>query len=330
MAKDKSTILSGIMPTGIPHIGNYLGAIKQWVDLQQKYRTFIMVADLHAITTPQEPQELRIKTIELAALLIACGINPEISALFLQSHVPAHTELGWIFNTMTPLGELERMTQFKEKRESAGIYAGLLNYPTLQAADILLYQPDLVPVGEDQLQHLELTREIARKFNNRFGKIFTMPMPLPDNIDRIMGLDDPRKKMSKSATNSASYISLLDTPEEIRKKIKDAVTDSGKAIMFAPNEKPAITNLIIIMSAFSNKKIYSEIEEEYKNKGYAEFKSNLAELIIRSLAPIQEKYIDLIKNPDIILNILRKGAHTAEKVANQTLSDVKEKMGFLV
>lgn len=322
------------MPTGTPHIGNYLGAIKQWVTCQnQGDRVFIMIADLHAITTPQKPEELRMRTLELVNLLISCGINPEKSTLFLQSHVPAHPELGWIFNTMTPLGELERMTQFKEKHEGGGVYAGLLNYPTLQAADILLYQPTRVPVGADQLQHLELTRTIARKFNNRFGEIFTVPMPLPDNIDgRIMGLDNPLKKMSKSAASSANYISLLDTSEEIRKKIKNAVTDSGKKIMFAPGQggKPAITNLIVIMSAFSNKEPYAKIEEKYQNKGYAEFKSDLAELIVKSLAPIQETYQKLAENPETTQEILKHGAKRAAKIANKTLRNAKEKMGFVL
>lgn len=335
--KQNDIILSGIMPTGVPHIGNYLGAIRHWVKCQnQGDKVFVMIADLHAITTPQNPEDLQKRTLELAEILIACGIDPNRSTLFLQSHVPAHSELGWIFNTMTPLGELERMTQFKEKRENASVCAGLLNYPTLQAADILLYQPTRVPVGNDQLQHLELTRTIARKFNNRFGETFTLPMPLPDDIDgRIMGLDDPLKKMSKSATNSASYISLLDASEEIRKKIKNAVTDSdfGKKIMFAPGEsgKLAITNLIAIMGAFSDKKPYTEeIEKKYENKGYAEFKNDLAELIVRSLAPIQETYHKLAENHKATVDILKQGAKIAAKAAEKTLNDVKEKMGFVI
>lgn len=329
------------MPTGVPHIGNYLGAIKHWVDLQKEYRVFIMIADLHAITVPQEPRDLYARTLELANILLACGIDPHRSTLFLQSRVSAHPELGWIFNTMTPLGELERMTQFKEKTQKplglshqakANIYAGLLNYPTLQAADILLYQPSAVPIGEDQLQHLELTRELARRFNNRFGETFKIPRALiQKNTARIMGLDDPTKKMSKSAANSANYISLLDTPEEIRKKIKSAVTDSGKKIMFAPGQsgKSAITNLIAVMSAFSNKKPYAEIEKKYENKGYAEFKSDLAELIVQSLAPIQEAYHKLAKNHVATIDILKQGAKIAAKTAEKTLNDVKEKMGFV-
>lgn len=317
------------MPTGTPHIGNYLGAIRQWVDLQKEYRVFIMIADLHAITTPQEPNELHLRTLELAGLLFACGISPETSTLFLQSHVPAHPELGWIFNTMTPMGELERMTQFKEKRSGAGSYAGLLNYPTLQAADILLYQPAVVPVGEDQLQHLELARMLAQKFNNRFGETFVVPKPLLLKTSaRVMGLDDPTKKMSKSAASSANYISLLDTPDDIRKKIKGAVTDSGKEIKYDPEKKPAIANLINIMSAFSGLNA-GEIEARYANKGYVDFKSDLAEILIEALAPIQKRYITLSKNPEAIYAILKKGAKDAAHVAGKTLNDAKKKMGFL-
>ncbi|MBI2056075.1 MAG: tryptophan--tRNA ligase [Candidatus Sungbacteria bacterium] len=326
----QSTILSGIQPSGNLHIGNYLGAVKQWVDLQAYYHVFIMIADLHAITVPQEPKELRVRTLALANLLLACGIDPEHSTLFLQSHVPAHAELGWIFNTMTPLGELERMTQFKEKSDAKGAYAGLLNYPTLQAADILLYQPNAVPVGDDQLQHLELTRELARRFNNRFGETFVVPKPLiMQSAGRIMGLDDPTKKMSKSAESQSSYIAILDTPDEIRKKIKNAVTDSGKEIEYNPSAKPAIANLIAIMSAFSGSS-EQEVAEKHNGKGYAEFKSDLAELIVKKLAPIQETYRKLAENPDATLKILKQGAKNARETANETLNSAKEKMGFVL
>ncbi len=324
-----NTILSGIMPTGTPHIGNYLGAIKQWVDMQKDYCVLVMIADLHAITTPQDPKELHSRTLELAGLLLACGIDPKHSTLFLQSHVPAHSELGWIFNTMTSLGELERMTQFKEKSDRKGTYAGLLNYPTLQAADILLYQPNAVPIGEDQLQHLELTRDLAQKFNNRFGKTFAIPKPfLIKNSARVMGLNDPAKKMSKSATSQANYISLLDSADEIQKKIRAAVTDSGNNIQYDPETKPAIANLINIMRAFSLL-TEKEIEEKYKNKGYAEFKFDLAKIIIKKLIPIQKQYHLLAKHPNKIMETLRQGADQASKAAHRTLHMVKEKMGFL-
>lgn len=326
----QKTLLSGIQPSGNPHIGNYLGAIKQWVELQKNYHAFIAIVDLHAITVPQDPKELRKNTLELAALLIACGINPKKSVLFIQSHVSSHAELGWILNTITPVGELERMTQFKEKREKAGTLAGLLNYPVLQAADILLYQPDVVPVGEEQLQHLELTRTLARKFNNRFGKTFKEPRALiQKETARIMGLDDPTKKMSKSSTDPNGYIALLDSPEEIRRKIKIAVTDSGRDIRYDERSKPAVSNLMIIYSAFSGMPV-SQIEKKYRAKGYADFKHDLAELLVEKLSPLQKKYRELSRDDKKLLTILRSGAKKADAVASKTLKKVKDKMGFLL
>lgn len=324
------TLLSGIQPSGNLHIGNYLGAIKQWVKLQKSYRVFISIVDLHAITVPQNPKELRKNTLELAALLVACGIDPQKSVLFVQSHVPAHTELGWILNTITPVGELERMTQYKEKRERAGTLAGLLNYPVLQAADILLYQPDVVPVGEDQLQHLEFTRTLARKFNNRFGHAFKEPKALiVRETARIMGLDDPSKKMSKSAPSPDNYIALLDSPEEIRRKIKIAVTDSGRDIRYDEKSKPAVSNLMAIYSAFSDMSL-SQIEKKYQTRGYADFKRDLAELLVKKLAPIQKKYHELSRREKTILNTLTGGAKKAKTVANKTLFVVKKKVGFVL
>lgn len=321
------TILSGIRPSGILHIGNYLGALKQWVELQNQYRLFAMIADLHAITTPIAPEELREDTLKTAAFFIACGINPK--NIFVQSHVPAHAELAWILNTITPVGELERMTQFKEKREDAGALAGLLNYPVLQSADVLLYQADLVPVGEDQLQHLEFTRTLARKFNNRFGKIFKEPGALaPKEAARIMGLDDPTKKMSKSAPSPNNFISLIDSPEEIRRKIKIAVTDSGNEIKYNPETKPAISNLMAIHSALSGMP-YEKIEAAYRGKNYAEFKRDLGEIIVQYLSPVQKKYYAARKNEAGLLKILRDGAVRAKKVAQKTLEEAKSKVGFL-
>src|SRR3989338_7299382 len=269
----KQVLLSGIQPSGSDlTIGNYLGAIKQWVDLQNTHTVFLPIVDEHAVTVPQEPSELHKNTLMVATLLIACGINPKKTTLFLQSHVPAHFEFAWLLNTMTPVGELERMVQFKEKTEKACILAGLLNYPVLQAADILLYQTNVVPVGEDQLQHLELTRTIARRFNNRFGQTFKEPKALiQKDTARIMGLDDPTKKMSKSATSPNNFIAMLDSPDEIRRKIKIAVTDSGNEMRFDPAAKPAVSNLMTIYSAFSGKS-YTDIERHFSGKGYADFK----------------------------------------------------------
>lgn len=330
-------IFSGIQPSGNLHIGNYLGAVKQFVELQEKNEAIFCVVDLHAITVPQDPKELYQNSLDLAALYLAAGINPQRSIIFLQSHVPAHTELGWILNTLTPLGELERMTQYKEKVQNTkrkaqkyGIPAGLLNYPTLMAADILLYKTEAVPVGEDQLQHIELTRMIAEKFNKRYGETFIIPRPLiKENSARIMGLDNPVKKMSKSASSHNNYIAILDSPDEIRRKIKIAVTDSGKEIRYDPDSKPAISNLMTIYAAFSGKS-HKEIEKQYQNHGYAEFKKDLAELIIEKLAPIQRKYNDFSKEKEEIRKILQDGAQKAAIIANQTLKEVKEKVGLVL
>lgn len=317
------------MPTGNLHIGNYLGAIKQWVEFQKSCHVFVMIADLHAITTLQNPKELSAKTLEVAGLLIACGLDPKKSTLFIQSRVPAHTELAWILNTITPIGELERMTQFKEKQDKAGALAGLLNYPVLQAADMLLYKPDVVPVGEDQVQHLEFTRTLAQKFNNRFGNVFKIPQALiKKGSSRIMGLDDPYKKMSKSAQSPNNYIAFLDSSEEIKHKIKIAVTDSGKEIRYDPAEKPAISNLIMIYSSFSGM-AHSKIEKKYKEKGYAEFKDDLAELLVNKLTPIQERYRKFIQDKKMLLSMLRKGIINANKIAQKTLSETQKKIGFI-
>lgn len=360
--KSQPVILSGIAPSGNLHIGNYLGALKQWVELQKTHRVFAMVADLHAITTPQDPEELRKKTREVAALMIACGIDPEQSVVFIQSHVPAHAQLAWILNTITPLGELERMTQFKDKAKNAetvaafteiadsrdenefaerfemgsytkkiglAVNAGLLNYPTLMAADILLYKATHVPVGEDQLQHLELTRTLARKFNNRFGEVFVEPQPfIIKDTARIMGLDDPAKKMSKSAPNPTNYIGLLDSPDIIRKKIKSAVTDSGADIRYNEKEKPAISNLMRIHAAFSGQTI-TDIESRYRGKGYADFKRELGELLVEKLAPVRDHYAKLSKDKKTLDGILTSGAARANETALKTFEQVKTLVGLL-
>jgi len=327
----KQRILSGVQPSGKLHIGNYLGAIKQFVALQDDYDTYYCVVDEHAITVPQDPKELRENTMAIAMAYLAAGIDPDKSIIFVQSHVPAHTELGWILNTMTPLGELERMTQFKDKIAKAEeTYAGLLNYPTLMAADILLYQASAVPVGEDQVQHIELTRSIAKRFNNRFGDTFIIPnVLLQKNSARVMALDDPTKKMSKSAASETSYIALLDTPDEIRKKVKSSTTDSEKEIRYDPKTKPGISNLLSITAEFSNKTI-KELEKEFFDSSYAQFKEAVVEYIVAGLQPFQTHYKELEKNQDEVIKILHQGKQKAEAVANSTLHDAKEKMGFLL
>jgi tryptophanyl-tRNA synthetase len=333
-------IFSGIQPSGNLHIGNYLGAIKQFVELQKNNEAYLRrqaifcVVDQHAITIPQDPETLHEKTLEVAMLYLAAGIDPKKSIIFIQSHVPAHAELGWILNTLTPLGELERMTQFKEKSKNKNqktrVTAGLLNYPTLMAADILLYQTDAVPVGEDQLQHIEFTRMIAQKFNKRFGETFKLPKAIVNKDSaRIMGLDNPAKKMSKSAENPDNYIAILEKPDEIRRKIKIAVTDSGSEIIFDPEKKPAISNLLSIYSGFSGQEI-KEIEKKYQGKKYFEFKNDLAEVIIDGLEPLRKKFKELDKDKKSVLKILREGKEKAEAIANATLRTAKEKMGFVL
>ena len=332
MPNKKKIIFSATAPSGNIHIGNYIGAIKQWAELQNtgEHQNIFCVVDEHAITTPQEPAKLRSKILEVFTLYLALGIDPEKSIIFVQSSVSEHSELNWILSTITPVGELERMTQFKDKsQKQKSVLAGLLNYPTLMAADILLYKTNLVPIGEDQLQHIELTRTIARKFNSTFGETFAIPEPFINKEGkRIMGLDDPLKKMSKSAENPKNYIALLDSPETIREKIKAAVTDSASEIKYDMENKPAISNLLTIYSLFSRKTI-AELEKEYDGKNYSVFKNDLAEIIIEGLSPIQKKYKELSANPDYIKKVLRNGAEKAKTIASQTMSEVRSKIGFL-
>ncbi|MFA6694888.1 MAG: tryptophan--tRNA ligase [Bacillota bacterium] len=322
-------IFSGIQPTNIVHIGNYLGAIKNWVELQNKAdETIFCIVDLHAITVSQDPKQLQDNILKMAALYIACGIDTKESTIFVQSSRPEHTELAWILNCHATMGELQRMTQFKEKSEGQSNYsAGLFNYPTLMAADILIYNATHVPVGEDQKQHIELTRDLAEKINKKYGQIFTVPEPIiKKQTARIMALDDPSKKMSKSAPSVYSYISLTDDTDAIREKIKRAVTDSGDEIR-ADKDKPAITNLLTIFSGFSDRPI-EDIEKEYKNKKYSEFKSDLAELLIEKITPIREKYEKLLENPDKLKAILESGSEDLKNEAQATLSKVKSKIGL--
>ncbi|MBU6414968.1 tryptophan--tRNA ligase [Patescibacteria group bacterium] len=330
--KSQQTIFSGIQPSGDLHIGHYFGAMKNWVALQNQYRSIFCIVDEHAITVPQDPEKLRERTLDIAMWYLAAGIDPKRSIIFVQSHNSDHTELSWILNTITPFGELERMTQFKDKSskmKKAGIPAGLLNYPTLMAADILLYQTDAVPVGEDQKQHVELARTLARKFNSRFGVTFKEPKELIQKFgSRIMSLQDPTKKMSKSDENKNSYIGLLDAPDDIRGKIKIAVTDSGKEIIFNQEKKPAIANLLTIFSLFSGLQI-KDIEKKYKRKGYGEFKKDLGNIAVAHLEPLQQKYRALKKNPEQVKEILREGVKSAKQISSKTLADAKQKIGFL-
>ena len=323
-------VLSGIQPSGQLTLGNYIGALKHFVELQSDHQCFFSVVDLHAVTVPQNPAALREQSEMVAALFIAAGIDPSKAALFMQSHVPAHAELGWLMTTLVYMGELERMTQFKDKsagKESVG--AGLFVYPALMAADILLYNADLVPVGEDQKQHLEITRDLANRFNSRYGELFTLPEPyIPKVGARIMSLDDASKKMSKSNPNPGSYIALLDEPDVIRKKISRAVTDSGREIRYDPGTKPEVSNLISIYSHCANLSI-AEVEAKYEGQGYGPFKKDLAEAVVAALEPIQKRYKDVRESGDL-KRILREGAEKASAVAEQTLKSVKEKMGFVL
>lgn len=324
----KKRIFSGVQPSGNLHLGNYLGAIKNWVKLQDEYDSIFCVVDLHAITVPQDPEELRKKTIEVAKIYLAAGIDPEKSTIFIQSHIPEHTELTWILNTITKVSELERMTQFKDKTQKniEGTGVGLFDYPVLMASDILLYDTNLVPVGEDQLQHIEITRTLAKRFNKKFGETFIVPEPyITKEGMRIMGLDDPSKKMSKSAASEYNYISLTDDAETVRKKIKKAVTDSGTEIIYS-DEKPALQNLINIYSLLSEI-APKEIEQKYKGKGYSDFKNDLAEVIINFLTPFQKRMKEL--SDEKVLEILKAGAEKVQPLAQKKLSEVKQKVGFV-
>ena len=325
-------IFSGIQPSGVIHLGNYLGAIKQWVSLQKEVDEAIFcIVDLHAITVPQDPDELRKNILSMAALYIAAGIDPEKSAIFVQSTRPEHSELAWILNCVTNIGELSRMTQFKDKSSKfseQNIPVGLFDYPVLMAADILLYQTTHVPVGEDQKQHVELTRDIAQRFNKRFGETFTIPEAvIKETSARIMGLDDPSKKMSKSAGSIYNYIAITDDSDLIRQKIKRAVTDSGAEIK-ASKEKPAITNLLNIFSEVSGKTL-SDLEKEFTGKSYGEFKERLAEGVIEYLTPIQDKYKKLMQDEQMLLSILQKGSDKVSQRAEKTMKDVKRKIGLV-
>ncbi|PIR73875.1 MAG: tryptophan--tRNA ligase [Candidatus Moranbacteria bacterium CG10_big_fil_rev_8_21_14_0_10_35_21] len=320
-------IFSGIQPSGNLHIGNYLGAIKNWVKLQNEYDSIFCVVDLHAITVPQDPEELRKRTLEVAKVYLASGIDPEKCSIFVQSHISQHSELTWILNTIAKVSELERMTQYKDKtKNKEGVGMGLFDYPVLMASDILLYDTELVPVGKDQVQHIELTRKLAERFNKRFGETFLIPKPYTTQAsENIMGLDDPTKKMSKSAASEYNYISLTDTEEIVRKKIQKAVTDSGSEIVYS-DDKPALKNLINIYSLFSDKST-DEIVAMYQGKNYSEFKTGLADIVVNFLKPLQKKMKDL--SDEKVLAILKAGAEKVRPIAEKKMKEVKEKVGFL-
>jgi tryptophanyl-tRNA synthetase len=330
-AARRPRIFSGVQPSGLLHIGNYLGAIRNWVELQETYDCVYSVVDLHAITVSQDRKELTRRTIEVANTFLAAGIDPERSIVMVQSHVPAHAELAWILNTITHMGELRRMTQFKDKTgggESESIGVGLFDYPVLMAADILLYRADAVPVGEDQKQHVELTRDLAERFNGQFGKTFVVPEPVIRREGaRVMGLDDPLKKMSKSATSAASYIARDDSPAVIRKKIQRAVTDSGSEVKAAA-DKPALTNLLTIYSLFSGASV-AEVEARYVGKGYADFKRDLGDVVVEALAPFQARMRELETDPSFTRDVLKAGAERAEAIAQRTLAKVRERVGLV-
>ena len=329
MDKEKKRVFSGIQPTGDIHIGNYLGAIRHWVKLQAECDCIYCVVDLHAITTPQEPKELKAKTREVAGLLMAAGIDPEKSIIFVQSHISAHAELAWILNCLTPVGWMQRMTQFKEKsqKQRTRVSVGLFDYPALMASDILLYETDLVPVGEDQKQHLEFTREIAQRFSSMYGQAFKLPEPSIYSVGaRIMGLDDPTKKMSKSQVSGVHAIYLLDSPDKIRSSVMKATTDSLREIRF-DESRPGIYNLLILYELFSNVQ-RDEIEARFEGKGYSDLKKELSEVIIEGLRPLQSHYRDLTDDPTYIDSVLSYGARTIRPRAEKVLTKVKTLMGL--
>ncbi|MBU2567060.1 tryptophan--tRNA ligase [Patescibacteria group bacterium] len=327
----KETVFSGVKPTSVPHIGNYIGALQQWVKLQQDYNCYYCIVDDHAITVPQNPKQLREQTHAIAATYLAVGIDPKKSVLFLQSDVAQHTELAWLLMTITKMGELSRMTQFKDKSQKTGSQSagvGLYAYPVLMAADILLYDATKVPVGEDQMQHIELTRLLARRFNERFGQTFDVPQPMIQKVGaRIMSLKDPKKKMSKSDESKSGTLFLTDSDDDIRKKIMRAVTDSTAGISYDPENKPAVSNLIGIYHHMSGIEI-ADIEKEFSDKGYGDFKSSLADVVIHHLTPIREKILYYLNNKQELNEILDQGFHKAYPVAEKKIRFVKDQMGL--
>ena len=328
---EKKTILSGIQPSGDLTLGSYLGAIKNWVDLSEDYNCFYCIVDMHSITVRQNPAELRKRTLAQLAQYIASGLDPEKNTIFIQSHVSAHAELSWVLSCYTMFGELSRMTQFKDKsaKNADNINAGLFTYPSLMAADILLYQADLVPVGGDQKQHVELTRDIANRFNGIYGDVFTIPEPfIPKVGARIMSLTTPENKMSKSDKDPGGCIYIMQKPEEIMRSFKRAVTDSETCVKFDTENKPGISNLMTIYSVATGKS-FEEIENEFDGKGYGDFKVKVGESVVEMLRPIREESERILKDKSYLEKVYREGAERASYVANKTLRKVYKKVGFV-
>ncbi len=324
-------VLSGIQPSGHLTIGNYLGALKNWVRLSEQYACYYMLVDLHAITVRQDPAELRERCYEFLALYIACGLDPQSNVLFVQSHVPAHARLSWVLNCYTMMGELNRMTQFKDKsaKNTENINAGLYDYPVLMAADILLYQASKVPVGDDQKQHLELTRDVAIRFNNLYGPVFAVPEPMiPPVGARIMGLQTPDAKMSKSDDAETNAVYLLDAPDVITRKIKRAVTDMGNEVRYAPAEKSGVSNLMSILAATTDQS-FEKISEQYNGQGYGKFKQAVADAVVECLKPVQARYREVRSDEEGLRKILRAGAQAASARADATLRRVHDVLGFI-
>lgn len=326
-------VLSGIQPTADSfHFGNYLGALRNWVTLQDEFEPFFFIADMHAITVEQDPKLLRERTLRAAAQLIATGIDPERSAIFMQSHVPAHAQLGWVLQCLTGFGEARRMTQFKDKSAKGGEGAasvGLFTYPMLMAADILLYRPQYVPVGEDQRQHLELTRDLAQRFNHRYKKTFRLPEPfIVKETAKILDLQDPHIKMSKSASAPGGIIEMLEDPKRSAKKIRSAVTDSGTEVRYDEEHKPGISNLLTIYAALTGRSV-EELEKEYAGRGYGDFKKDLGEVVVDFVTPFRDRTLELLDDRAELDGVLRRGAERAREVAERTLADVYERVGFV-
>jgi tryptophanyl-tRNA synthetase len=323
-------IFSGIRASGDKTLGNYSGGFRQYVATQEQGEAFFCIVDLHSITTDYEPDDLREATLSLAAMLFATGLDPDRSTVFAQSHVAAHAEAAWLLGSVTSFGELRRMTQFKDKSaEQEFVSAGLFNYPVLMAGDILLYQTDIVPVGDDQRQHVELTRNIAERFNSRFGETFTVPRGVyPEEGARIKNLQEPERLMSTSAGNPQGVVRMIDPPDVVRKKFKTAVTDSGREVQHAPADKPGISNLIEIMSVVTGDSI-ADVEARYDGQGYGPFKEEVAEAVVELLAPIQQRYEALRADPDELRRMLAVGAEKAREAAAPTLTTMVERMGFV-
>lgn len=331
VAEKRKRSLSLIQPTSVPTLGNYLGAMRGWADFQREFDTIYGVADLHSITVRQDPQKLRKQTNELFAMLLALGLDPDKGIVFIQSQVPTHAQLGWILNCYTQFGELSRMTQFKDKasQHKDNVNAGLFTYPCLMAADILLYQADIVPVGADQKQHLEITRNIAERFNGIYGDVFTIPDAyIPKNGARVMSLQDPTRKMSKSDPNQKGTVYLTDAPEVIMKKFKSAVTDSEMSVRFAEG-KDGINNLMTIYSAVTGDS-YEKIEADFAGKGYGDFKKAVGEAVVAKLEPFQKKYSEVIADKQYLKECQQKGAEKAMRISSRTLGKVMKKVGFLI